>query len=207
MGSSMMHLAVTAELLRSRTLPEPDRLRLGSVLPDYCTGNGHLKLSLTAHKRTYDLTRFRSLSGARLRTDGLCLGYYLHLVQDLAFRAFVYGEHHFDSSLPENVQRLHRDYSLCNAPLAEKYALSPPEIPTDLRGEPVCAIGEFDLAELREAMREYFTATPPEETPFFFTRKMAEDYIAKAAALCQSELDALAAGAPLLDERQAAWGT
>ena len=37
MGSSMMHLAVTAELLRSRTLPEPDRLRLGSVLPDYCT--------------------------------------------------------------------------------------------------------------------------------------------------------------------------
>ena len=104
------------------------------------------------------------------------------------------------------MQRLHRDYSLCNAPLAEKYALSPPEIPACLSGEPVSAIGDFDLAELHEAMREYFTAPAPEETPFFFTQKMAEDYIAKAAVLCRGELDALYSGAPLLDERQAAWG-
>ena len=55
-------------------------------------------------------------------------------------------------------------------------------------------------------MWEYFTAPAPEETPFFFTQKMAEDYIAKAAVLCRGELDALYSGAPLLDERQAAWG-
>lgn len=71
-----------------------DRLLTGSVLPDFYSDkcvNSHLKLRIRGGTRiTYDLTRLKETYGNRMAQDDLYLGYYLHLVQDLVYRDFVY---------------------------------------------------------------------------------------------------------------------
>ena len=111
MASSMIHLAITQELLKKGAfarwdLKDPARLRLGAVLPDGAVrGNSHLKQCICEGTRFhYDLEFYREHYGPRMRTDALYLGYYLHLVQDTFFRNFIYGECHFDSSVPGNVE-------------------------------------------------------------------------------------------------------
>ena len=36
----------------------------------------------------------------------------MHLVQDLVYCRFAYEEHHWNPTLPGNVDRLHNDYAL-----------------------------------------------------------------------------------------------
>lgn len=104
-----------------------DRLLTGSVLPDFYSDkcvNSHLKLRIRGGTRiTYDLTRFKEAYGNRMAEDKLHLGYYLHLVQDLLYRDFVYKKHHWNPHTPGNVERLHNDYRLLNPYIIEKYGL------------------------------------------------------------------------------------
>ncbi len=44
-------------------------------------------------------------TGEQMKTDELYLGYYLHLIQDIFYRRYVYSEHHFNSS----IQRMLKD--------------------------------------------------------------------------------------------------
>lgn len=105
MASSMIHLAITKGLTEERETKALERLFLGSILPDGAvSGNSHLKKCLTDNDFTYDLEFFRTRFGEQMQKDPLYLGYYLHLVQDLFFRNFIYGEYHFDSSIPGNVE-------------------------------------------------------------------------------------------------------
>ena len=45
-----------------------------------------------------------------MKQDDLYLGYYLHLVQDLYYRNYLYVENHWNSAIPGNVEKLHHDY-------------------------------------------------------------------------------------------------
>ena len=62
MASRIIHLAITNELIKKYPIKEPNRLKLGSVLPDACapgrtTEDSHLKIKLCgATKKTYNLT-------------------------------------------------------------------------------------------------------------------------------------------------------
>ena len=58
-----------------------------------------------------------------MREDDFYLGYYLHLVQDVLYRRFVYDKYHWNPMIPGNVERLHRDYAIVNGYIIKKYNL------------------------------------------------------------------------------------
>ena len=59
-----------------------------------------------------DFELFRSKYGELMKTDDLYLGYYLHLVQDICYRHFVYDKYKWNPMIPGNVEKLHKDYSI-----------------------------------------------------------------------------------------------
>lgn len=89
-----------------------------------------------------------------MKKDDLYLGYYLHLIQDMLYRRFLYGEHGWNSSIPGNVEKLHRDYEILNGYVAEKYGLSREMVQEiDLADEPLAQLAEFDAKGLAEEVR------------------------------------------------------
>ena len=84
MASSIIHLAVTNELIKRYSFRNINRLKFGVVVVDAgYNGNSHLKINvLDGLKKTYDFDSFRQLFGSKMREDDFYLGYYLHLVQD-----------------------------------------------------------------------------------------------------------------------------
>ena len=125
MASSMIHLAITQCMTKEIEFNNLDRIRLGSILPDGAiSGNSHLKKKICNDKRiTYDLEFYRQKYLEQMTKDDLYLGYYLHLVQDIFYRKYVYFEHNFDSSIPGNVEKLHRDYEITNWYVVNQYNL------------------------------------------------------------------------------------
>ena len=207
MASSIIHLAVTSELLRQRAFSSPERLKLGAILPDAGTQTAsHLKISVCGNqKKTYDLDRYRTQFGAFLRQDTLYLGYYLHLIQDLCFRHFLYETHRWNPHIPGNVEKLHRDYAISNAYVIARYGLQNDIVlPADFDREPINRLCRLDAPALLEALQAYF-ASNVTGTPFFFTSDMADAFIREAAALCLKELDAMERGEPPLDACAHAW--
>ena len=199
MASSMIHLAITECMAKKAVFEDLSRLRLGVILPDGAIrGNSHLKISICNDTRfTYDLEFFRKEYGDRMKGDDLYLGYYLHLIQDTFFRKFIYGEHHFNSSLPGNIERLHHDYAVTNCHIAEKYHLTPGLVQAaDLTTEPIRALGEFDVPELVREVEAQFLPVSDTQT-FFFTCEMAEELVERSTAFCLDELNALRSGGGL----------
>ena len=207
MGSRIMHLAISEALLKQE--PELDRTRFltGSLLPDAAvSGNSHRKqLVCEGKKKTYDLTGFRSSYAEQMGRDALYLGFYLHLVQDLIFRRFVYTTHRWDPRPAGNIERLHRDYAIINPYLIRRYGLSPiPELPELPGNEPLLEGCRYEAEAFFRELRLDFAARPEGES-FFFQREMADDYIARAIRACLAELTALRTGQGFLDERSLAW--
>lgn len=199
MASSMIHLAIAACMAETVTFQDPSRLRLGVILPDGAvSGNSHLKIRICGDTRfTYDLEAFRAQYGERMKTDDLYLGYYLHLVQDTFFRRFIYGEHHFDSSVPGNIEKLHHDYAVTNFHVARTYHLTSGLVQAvDLSAEPLCTLAEFDVPELVHEVKMQFSPVCAEPT-VFFTPRMAEELVTRSTAFCLEELRALRAGGGL----------
>ena len=207
MGSRTMHLAISGRLLKELPGMDRNRFLLGSVLPDAAvSGNSHRKILVCGGKRTYDLTGFRSAYADRVREDPLYLGFYLHLVQDMMFRQYVYGVHHWDPRVEGNPERLHRDYELINPYLVEKYGLSPDiRIPAELESEPLFQDSRYEIERFLTELRSDFTARPEGEI-FFFHPAMADAYIDWAFHACFSEIRAVKAGDGFLDEMALAWG-
>ena len=126
MASGIMHLAIIKKISETYRCKEPKRLNFGAVLPDYSEDRrkAHLRILVWGrNKRTYDLNGFRARFGAKIREDDLYLGYYLHLVQDVIYRHFVYDRYHWNPNIPGHTEKLHNDYSLLNLYVREKYGL------------------------------------------------------------------------------------
>ena len=89
-----------------------------------------------------------------MEKDDLYLGYYFHLIQDMLYRRFMYGEHGWNSSVPGNVEKLHRDYEILNEYVSKKYGLSQEMIQElDLTEEPLAQLAEFDVKGLIKEVR------------------------------------------------------
>ena len=207
MASSIVHLAITNELFKTHEFNNISRLKLGTVLPDAGEKNlGHLKIKTPETNRsTYDFEGFRIKYSELLKTDDLYLGYYLHLVQDICYRHFVYDRYHWNPTIPGNVERLHNDYAITNHYVAVKYNLKNDiVIPDDFDREPINELCKFDIKWLTESLDTYFQ-TEGEGDIFFFTKEMTEEYIAEAIALCSKELQALKAGTGMIDGYENAW--
>ncbi len=207
MASSMIHLAVVQEMMKEVSFHDIARLRLGVILPDgVVEGNSHLKKEICGNTRyTYDLEAFREQYGVYMKNDDLYLGYYLHLVQDMLYRRFLYGEHGWNSSVPGNVEKLHRDYEILNGYVSEKYGLSPEMIQeADVSGEPLASLAKFDVKGLAEEVRQEFAPMEEEELSVF-TREMADEYITRAAKFCVGEIRGFWAGKPGMDSTEWSW--
>ena len=193
MASSIIHYAITCELIKRRQFNNPDRLKLGSILVDSgYNGNSHMKISVAGgHKNTYDLDGYKSIYGELMKQDDLYLGYYLHLIQDILYRHLVYDKYHWNPLIPGNVEKLHRDYAIGNFYVVQKYNLkNEVTIPADFDKEPINQVCSFDLEGLVQNMNSYFEPSE-EDDIFFFTKEMADEYIAEAVGYCIQELDNL----------------
>lgn len=207
MASSIIHYAITCELIKRRQFHNPDRLKLGSILVDYgYDGNSHMKISVAGgNKRTYDFDGFRDKFGELMKQDDLYLGYYLHLIQDIIYRHFVYDKYHWNPSIPGNVEKLHRDYAIGNYYVVQKYCLKNEVIiPTDFDKEPINRICSFNLEGLVQDMNAYFVPIEDDDI-FFFTKEMTDEYIAEAVEFCLRELDNLAGQKKGADACSLAW--
>ena len=196
MASSMIHLAIVQEMRKNVSFRDINRLFLGVILPDGAVaGNSHLKKKICENTRyTYDLEFFRDRYGKYMKKDDLYLGYYLHLIQDMLYRRVMYGEHGWNSSVPGNVEKLHRDYEILNEYVSKKYSLSQEMIQElDLTKEPLAQLAEFDVKGLIKEVRREFTQRKKEKL-FILTRQMADEYIVRATEFCVEELKALSKG-------------
>lgn len=211
MASRIIHLAITNELIKKYPFKDPARLKLGSVLPDACapgrtTEASHLKIKLCgATKKTYDLTLYREKFGQKMRGDDLYLGYYLHLIQDILFRYFMYEMHHWDSRTPGNADKLHNDYALINTYVVRQYQLTDDIVlPEDFEKEAIYEIYPFDAGNFLAEMKRDFLPYCQGE-PFFFTQELADAFIRMATDACARELDTFWAGKGGIDEYSWAW--
>lgn len=207
MASRIIHLAITNCILKNYGYKDRNRLDLGSVLPDAgAGGNSHLKISIAnGAKKTYDLSGFRSRFFQKMMEDDLYLGYYLHLIQDMYFRDFMYNRCHWNPLPPGNVGRLHNDYALTNQYVIQKYALSDTiAIPAEFDAEPLNELGPFTIRQFLTDMKADFQNCPT-GVIFFFTREMADEFISCAVEKCAQEIDSLCNGQNCLDEKALAW--
>ncbi len=209
MASRVMHLAAAQGLLARRTFQNPQAFLAGALLPDAPRTGDNARashfISSRAGKRTYDLAEFRRLYGEELAEEGLYLGYYLHLIQDIVYRRLIYGKYGLRRSLPEQLDNLYQDYSILNGYIIEKHRLDCPNtFPAGIENAAVCRKFGLNAQGLLVELRGDFSRKAEGETALF-SREMAEEYIQSAIGLCETELDTLAQGLPPLDPWTLAW--
>ena len=205
MASRMIHLAIGHLLAEKYDVGDRQRFLFGSVIPDAVPKEqSHFFLVFDNNTRkTYDLTGFRARYAGRM-TDGLYLGYYMHLIEDIVFRDYFYhtaGYVPSDSKLP----RLHEDYSILNGYITEKYGITDvPDVPEGAGDEPLLREQGIEpeglIDKLRADLREKKTGEP-----VYFTREYADEYIKRAAAACGEELRALAGQNSHIREKDLSW--
>lgn len=207
MASRIIHLAIANEVMKAHPLPEPERFLFGSILPDACADKeAHYKKFLPdGVRKTHDLTGFRRLYGDRLQADTLYLGYYLHLLQDVLYRYEMFEVVGFDPNPPENIPRLHQDFTLTNRYVIDRYGLTNTvRIPKGLEAEPLWRAWPFTPEPFLSELAQDFAAAPEGQT-VFFTEAQADTIIHRSVALCLRELEALKHGTGFFDEVRFAW--
>ncbi len=209
MASRVMHLAVAHALTARRRFKDPQAFLLGALLPDAPRPRENARashfVSTRGDKRTYDLEEFRGLYGKKLAEEGLYLGYYLHLVQDIAYRRLLYGKYDLRRYMPQQLDRLYQDYSILNGTIIKKYRLPClAMLPAGIEDAAVCRQFRLNAQGLLAELEGDFNRKAEGETTLF-SREMAEEYIQSALALCETELTALTQGFPPLDPWTLAW--
>lgn len=195
MASSLMHLAISEGLLGG--IARPRLFLLGSVLPDAASQSGHFRaVTADGALKYYDLAGFRAAYPDLAGGDDLALGYYMHLVQDMGYRQFVYSEHRWNSAIPGNVHRLHDDYRRLNPILVRKYALVDDLVLPEGLSHPLLSA---NAAAFLEGLRQDFESCAPDGPAFFLTEEMANQFIDRALLMCKKELTALRRGGTSLD--------
>lgn len=207
MASSIIHLAITNELMKHIKFENEERLKLGAILPDAADNSykSHFKVLICGNcKKTYDLEEYRTRFGKQMREDNLYLGYYLHLLQDILFRGFVYNGYKWNPLIPGNIERLHRDYAISNYYVICKYGLDSNFIIPENINQQINNLGKFDAVSLVNNVKESFEPVDYNDT-FFFTTDMADEYIKRATKFCLEELKKIEVSETGIDSYEWAW--
>ena len=212
MASRIIHLAITNELSQQYEFSNIDRLYFGTIIPDgvsscqeYILSHFKLRISDTG-KRSYNLTEYKEKFGNLLKVDDLYLGYYLHLIQDLLYRHFMYDRYHWNPKPDGNIERLHDDYKQINAYVISKYVLhSDIHVPNGFASEKINELADFEPDRFIQELKNDFERIEYKER-FFFTDNMVDEYIQWAVEYCKKELAALENGSYYFDEYEWSWG-
>ena len=211
MASRLIHLSIADTILREFTISDEGRFRLGSILPDakndsHLRAAPHYQVYLTDDKLTYDVELFRSQFGERMKRDSLYLGYYLHLIQDMVYRQYMYALPHWDARIWENVLQLHSDYRKINRYLIDSRGIENGIIaPADFEREDINTLFEFDLNVFLSELQKDFDIIQEGEY-HHFTPEMADEFIERAIDACRREMIAIENGLPLLEQGSMVWG-
>ena len=211
MASRTLHLAAAKVISESYDSGDKNRFSLGMLLPDMYVvqkknrSATHLIKYNDRGEKTIDIAACRALFGDRLTADPLYLGYYLHLVQDLLYHYSLHVVYNWNSSNRENVKRMHNDYRLINRYAIDRYKLENNVLlPENFAGEKLNEMFELDVSTLYDELAEDFSSSGEGET-FFFTEKMADDFVSQSAELCLNEINALMNGKSALDGHKYYW--
>lgn len=212
MASRIIHLAITNALAEQYKFNDIQRLRFGAIIPDASVDRkeymkSHFKMNIGDEgERTYNLSNFRERFSESMREDDLYLGYYLHLIQDLLYRHFVYDKYHWNPRPEGNVERLHEDYRQINSYVIGKYNIGKDIcIPLSFANEPLNEIASFNAEAFMEEFEKDFESVEPKER-FFFTDTMTDEYIQWAIDYCLKELKALENNEAFFNEYEWSWG-
>ncbi|MBQ7186902.1 MAG: zinc dependent phospholipase C family protein [Ruminococcus sp.] len=205
MSSLMMHLAVGYRLAERYDVGDRQRFLFGSVIPDAVPKEqSHFFLFYdNGTRKTYDLTGFRERYREHMR-DGLYLGYYMHLIEDIVFRDYFY---HTVGYVPadEKLKQLHDDYSVLNGYIIESCGIREiPDVPKGAEKEPLLREQGIEPAELMRELREGLKSRIAGRT-VWFSRENADEYLKRAAAVCGEELRALAGLNSHIREKDFSW--
>ena len=211
MASRLMHLAVADEILKKENIEDIGRFRLGCILPDARIDSAlrdapHFQTYLPDGMVTCSLKSFLEHFGAKMAEDDLYLGYYMHLIQDMVYRRYMYLLPDWDARIPENIRKLHSDYRKINRYIIDGRALENGiSAPPDFENEAINQMFGFDIEAFLEELDMDFRIVR-EGSCEVFTPKMAEDFFALATQACLHELRSLREGLPLCDETKMCWG-
>ena len=211
MASRLIHLSIADAILREFTISDEGRFRLGSILPDakndsHLRAAPHYQIYLPDGKLTYDVELFRSQFGERMKRDSLYLGYYLHLIQDMVYRQYMYALPHWDARIWENVLQLHSDYRKINRYLIDSRGIENGIIaPADFDREDINRLFEFDVNVFLSELQKDFDIIQEGEY-HHFTPEMADEFIERAIDACRREMIAIEKGLPLLEQGSIVWG-
>lgn len=209
MASRILHLAAAKLILDEHPMADEKRFRLGSILPDAgARVSAHFRTRIDGGTKTMmALSDFRARFADKM-DDPLYLGYYLHLVQDIVFRKVFYLDHGWKTDSLEKIERLYADYRILNTWAIGKFALRDDlTVPENFSAEPLAAVSDFELPEFLAELHADFTTPPPPGDCVYFTKAIAEEFLAAAVPLCLREIAALRDGATTVDECAWAWSS
>ena len=185
------------EALIDERIQNPDRFRIGNLLPD---AYGDPALRRTTHfvkpletndgslLRFCDFPSFTARFGDLVFGDDLYLGYVMHLLEDAVTRAFWKREKFRVPGTPEGVARLHSDYHLFNRFLVETHHLRFSAcMPEGFEKERILEICPFDLEGLLREFEKDFS-DPAEGELQILSRPLMERMIAEAVPVLKTAL-------------------
>ena len=199
MASRLMHLYVGMQLADKLNIKDKNRFLCGIILPDamltlnkaeYNTHYVHLS---NEHK-TMDFGRFYADYKEKILTDELYLGYYFHLVEDCAYRKFIYytldllklrGNKNF-------LDKLYADFHSLNAYISKKTGKIVLSVPEGFENEEINKLCPFQLNEFIEYMeKDYLDEASPEH--YYISPKICEEYFSRCFEACMEEFEVIKA--------------
>ena len=213
MAQRTIHYLLGEELI-GLGVRDVDRFRVGNLLPDAI--EDLIFRDLTHYqtdtqiggetKRLSDLERFRREFAPLVETDGLYLGYYMHLIEDACYRRFWNRVRFAPRDMTrENVAVLHNDYHLLNRYIVSRYGIRNEIVfPENFEREPVNRIYPFLLRDFLDEMRGDFTENP-QGTTHYLTETLLEEFLADARDTCREALRRILSGGEPMDPRSLTW--
>ncbi len=213
MAQRTIHYLLGEELI-GLGVRDVDRFRVGNLLPDAI--EDLIFRNLTHYqtdtqiggetKRLSDFERFRREFAPLVETDGLYLGYYMHLIEDACYRRFWNRVRFAPRDMTrENVAVLHNDYHLLNRYIVSRYGIRNEIVfPENFEREPVNRIYPFLLRDFLDEMRGDFTENP-QGTTHYLTETLLEEFLTDARDTCREALRRILSGGEPMDPRSLTW--
>lgn len=185
-----------------------DRFLTGSLLPDAVEASqkemSHFKTK-TDSRVCFDFEKFGYMFSGLILRDDLYLGYYLHLVEDAFYRAYLYGNRFALPATREEVALLHGDYRILNGYVVKKYGLrNCLNGDISLDDEPLCKIAAFRLKDFVNEMDSDFSEHRNGKT-HFLTENMLDEFVETYVPLAVEEIVHLKKGKSLMRAADYAW--
>lgn len=189
-------------------IKDKDRFLLGNIIVDAVDASernqAHFKVRTDSHSY-FDFEAFANKYREQMLQDDLYLGYYMHLVEDAFYRAFIYEDRFEMPKTQDEVKILHNDYHILNAYIVQKYHMQNELVKEfDLKDEELSEIATFYTKECLIGLSQEFEEQTTGETRFL-TEAMLDEFVDKYMQLAIDEVESIKKGTSILKALDYAW--